>query len=68
MKQTEYQIVTLLVLLGMGSVGLCAEPFAKGPYLGQTPPGPIALAFGISTTVGIIFGLYPACCAANMAQ
>ena len=45
MKQTKNQIVTLMVFLGISSIGLCAEPFAKGPYLGQTPPGPIAQVF-----------------------
>ena len=45
MKQTKSQIVTLVVFLGIGSIGLCAEPFAEGPYLGQTPPGPIAQVF-----------------------
>ena len=45
MNQTKNQIVTLMVFLGVGSIGLCAEPFAKGPYLGQTPPGPIAQVF-----------------------
>ena len=45
MKQTKNQIVMLMVFLGIGSIGLCAEPFAEGPYLGQTPPGPIAQVF-----------------------
>jgi len=45
MKRTKHHIVTLLVLLAMGSVGLCAQPFAKGPYLGQTPPGSTAQVF-----------------------
>ena len=39
MKKTKNQIVRLMVFLGIGSIGLCAEPFAKGPYLGQIPPG-----------------------------
>jgi len=39
MKQTKNQIVTLMVLLGIGSIQAFAAPFAKGPYLGQTPPG-----------------------------
>jgi putative ABC transport system permease protein len=29
-------------------------------------PSSLVLAFGISTAVGIVFGLYPACRAANM--
>jgi len=39
MKQIKSQIVMLMVFLGIGSIGLCTEPFAEGPYLGQTPPG-----------------------------
>ena len=45
MKRIRNQMVTLMVFLGMGSIGLCAEPFAKGPYLGQTPPGSTAQVF-----------------------
>ncbi|MBN1507957.1 MAG: PD40 domain-containing protein [Sedimentisphaerales bacterium] len=45
MKQTKDFIVTLMVFFGMGSIGLCTEPFAVGPYLGQTPPGPVAQVF-----------------------
>jgi hypothetical protein len=45
MMGTKNLIVTFTVLLGMGSVGLCAEPFAKGSYLGQTPPGSTAQVF-----------------------
>jgi hypothetical protein len=45
MKQTKNQIVTLMVFLGIGSIQAFAKPFAKGPYLGQTPPGPIPKVF-----------------------
>ena len=45
MRRTENQMVTLMVFVGMASIGLCAEPFAKGPYLGQTPPGSTAQVF-----------------------
>jgi len=45
MKQTTKNIVWLAAFLGMNTIGLCAEPFAKGPYFGQTPPGPIAQVF-----------------------
>ena len=45
MKQTKNQIVTLMVFLWISSVGLGAKPFARGPYLGQTPPGPVAKVF-----------------------
>jgi hypothetical protein len=47
MKQTKNQIVTLMVLVWISSIGLCAKPFAVGPYLGQTPPGPIAQVFAL---------------------
>jgi hypothetical protein len=39
MKRTRNQMVTLMVFLGMGSIQAFGEPFAKGPYLGQTPGG-----------------------------
>jgi len=39
MKQTTKKMVWLVVCLGVGTTGLCTEPFAVGPYLGQTPPG-----------------------------
>ena len=45
MKQTMNQILCLAAFLGVGSIGLCAEPFAEGPYLGQPPPGPVAQVF-----------------------
>ena len=45
MKQTTKRIVWLLAFLGINTIGLCTEPFAEGPYLGQTPPGPIAKVF-----------------------
>ena len=45
MKQTTKRIVWLVAFLGINTIGLCTEPFAKGPYLGQTPPGPIAQVF-----------------------
>ncbi|NQT03511.1 MAG: hypothetical protein HQ580_15900, partial [Planctomycetes bacterium] len=45
MKQTKKKVVWLVACLGVGSIGLCAEPFAKGPYLGQTPPGSTAQVF-----------------------
>jgi len=45
MKQITKNIVWFVVFLGIGSIGLCAEPFAKGPYLGQTPPGSTAQVF-----------------------
>jgi hypothetical protein len=32
MKQTTKKIVWFVVFLGIGSVGLCAEPFAEGPF------------------------------------
>ena len=45
MKQTKNTIVKLVVFLGMGSIQVIAKPFAVGPYLGQTPPGPVAEVF-----------------------
>jgi hypothetical protein len=45
MKQTTKKIVWLVACLGVSNIGLCVEPFAKGPYLGQTPPGSTAQVF-----------------------
>jgi hypothetical protein len=45
MKQTKKKMVWLVVFLGIGSIQASAKPFAKGPYLGQTPPGPIPKVF-----------------------
>jgi len=45
MKQLTKQIVWLAVFFGIGSIQAFSEPFAVGPYLGQTPPGPIAQVF-----------------------
>jgi hypothetical protein len=45
MKLTKKQIMTFVVLVWISPIGLCVEPFAVGPYLGQTPPGPIAQFF-----------------------
>ena len=45
MKQTIVKIVWLAAFLGINTIGQCKEPFAKGPYLGQTPPGSTAQVF-----------------------
>ena len=45
MKRTKNLIVAFIIFLVIGSLGRCAEPFAKGSYLGQTPPGPVAQVF-----------------------
>jgi len=45
MKQTKKKIVWLVAFLGLGSIQVFGKPFAEGPYLGQTPPGPIAQVF-----------------------
>ena len=45
MKHIKNQAVTLMVLVWISTIGLCAEPFAKGPYLGQNPPGPTPQVF-----------------------
>jgi len=34
-----------MILVWFGCIPAFAEPFAEGPYLGQTPPGPIAQVF-----------------------
>jgi hypothetical protein len=34
-----------MTLVALACVQAFAEPFAKGPYLGQTPPGPMAQVF-----------------------
>jgi len=44
MQETKI-IACFVVFLGMNTFGLCVEPFAKGPYLGQTPPGSTAQVF-----------------------
>lgn len=63
---------TLLLTLFGGIVGIIvgsAIPFGVS-YFGKMrtliTPGSLVLAFGISTAVGLIFGLYPAYRAANM--
>jgi hypothetical protein len=45
MRQTKRDIVWLVAFLGISSIQVFGKPFAKGPYLGQTPPGPIAQVF-----------------------
>ena len=45
MNHTKRNIIWLIVFLGADIIGLCSEPFAKGPYLGQIPPGPVAKVF-----------------------
>ena len=45
MKQTKKKNVWLVACLGVGSIQVFGKPFAKGPYLGQIPPGPIAKVF-----------------------
>ena len=45
MKQTRKKIVVLMVFMGISFNQVFAKPFAKGPYLGQTPPGPIPKVF-----------------------
>jgi Tol biopolymer transport system component len=47
MKQTMKNIFWLTAFLGIGSIGLCARPFAEGPYLGQIPPGSTAQVFAL---------------------
>jgi len=45
MKQTKKKNVWLVAFLAVGSIPAFAKPFAVGPYLGQTPPGPVAKVF-----------------------
>jgi len=45
MKQTTKKIVWLMAFWGVCSIPVFGKPFAKGPYSGQTPPGPIAQVF-----------------------
>ena len=45
MKQTKKKMVLLVVFLGIGSIQVFGKPFAVGPYMGQTPPGPVAEVF-----------------------
>jgi hypothetical protein len=44
-KQREYPKYWILAIALWGSGTIFAKPFAKGPYLGQTPPGPVAQVF-----------------------
>jgi len=44
MKQTK-KMVWLVAFLGISSIQVFGKPFAVGPYLGQSPPGPIAQVF-----------------------
>jgi len=45
MKQAMKQIIWLVALLAIGSIRVFGKPFAVGPYLGQSPPGPVAEVF-----------------------
>ena len=45
MKQITKNIVWLVAFLAVSSIQVFGKPFAKGPYLGQTPPGPVAKVF-----------------------
>jgi hypothetical protein len=45
MKQTKKKMVWLVAFLAIGSIPVFGKPFAEGPYLGQTPPGPVAQIF-----------------------
>ena len=44
-KQRRHTECWILAIALWVSSTVLAEPFAKGPYLGQTPPGPIAQVF-----------------------
>ena len=55
MKRTTKKIVWLMAFFGVNTIGLCTQPFAVGPYLGQTPPGstPQIFAPGLICQSGI---------------
>ena len=55
MKQTKKKIVWLVAFLGINTIGLCTEPFAKGPYLGEYS---ISLSFVLSVS-GCQHSLHP---------
>ena len=45
MPHTNNVMYWIMILVSFGSIHASAEPFAKGPYLGQTPPGSTAQVF-----------------------
>jgi hypothetical protein len=45
MKSKWKTIYWIIILVWFGCMPAFAKPFAVGPYLGQTPPGPIAQVF-----------------------
>ncbi len=45
MKLSGHATYWILAMVLWGSGTVFAEPFATGPYLGQTPPGPVARVF-----------------------
>jgi len=45
MKSKWKRVYGGVILAWFGCGQVFAEPFAKGPYLGQTPPGPVAQVF-----------------------
>jgi hypothetical protein len=55
MKQTTKKMVWLVAFFGINTIGLCTQPFAVGPYLGQTPPQstPQIFAPGLICQAGI---------------
>jgi hypothetical protein len=46
MKQRRYAKYWIVTIVWIGCISAFAKPFAKGPYLGQIPPGPIPKVFG----------------------
>jgi len=56
MKQKKNEMYWVMgFVLAVGSIQVFGKPFAEGPYLGQTPPGPIAQVFA----PGLICDLRP---------
>ncbi len=59
MKQRRNTLYCILVLIGAGCLQAFAEPFAKGPYLGQTPPGSTAQVFAPDESFMVFYSTRP---------
>ncbi len=59
MKQTKKKIVWVVAFLGIGSIQVFGKPFATGPYLGQTPPGPAAQSSAADIWMLVVETLLP---------
>ena len=69
---TQFLIEALLMTLSGGVLGIAigaAVSVGITAYAGwrtHVSPGAVAIAFGVSFLVGVVFGLYPAVKAANL--